>query len=103
MVAQAKTKAPAPPVTTVPEAKHNLAALAPIGETSDDRRPKSARAVRLACGLTLIQAAVAAESAEATMRLYEANRSAVSDIKRALLDRYYAKLAASLSAEDEAR
>ena len=64
--------------------------------------PKSARATRLACGLTLIQAAVAAKSAEATMRLYEANRTAVSDIKRAQLDRYYAGLAASLTAENVA-
>lgn len=107
MVAQASTKAPVPAVTTIPEAPSAKRAPAEAGTVtaarSGDHSPKSARAVRLACGLTLIQAAVAGKSAEATMRLYEANREAVSDIKRAQLDRYYAGLKASLRVTNEAR
>jgi hypothetical protein len=49
--------------------------------------------VRKAAGLSLIQAAVGAGKAENTVRMYEANRGAVSEESRAVLDAFYAGLA----------
>jgi len=51
-----------------------------------------ARQVREALGLSLIQVAVGAQKAENTVRLYEANPTAVNRKSRAALDAYYAGL-----------
>jgi hypothetical protein len=50
------------------------------------------REVRKRAGLPLIAAAVGAGVAEATARIYEADRDAVSPGKRAALDAFYARL-----------
>jgi hypothetical protein len=50
------------------------------------------REIRKAAGLSLIQAAVGAKKAEATVRLYEADRNGVNDRSRADLDAFYAGL-----------
>ena len=51
-----------------------------------------AKEIRKGRGVSLIAAAVGAGVAEATVRLYEANRDAVTAEKRAALDRYYERL-----------
>jgi hypothetical protein len=55
------------------------------------RTPKE---IRKAARLTLIAVAVGAKKAEGTVRVYEANRSAVSEQSREILDEYYLRLAA---------
>lgn len=58
----------------------------------------SPKEIRKAAGLSLIAAAVGAKKAEATVRLYEADREAVSEASRADLDAFYEGLRASAQA-----
>ena len=56
---------------------------------------RTPREIRKAARKSLIAAAVGAGCSETTTRIYEADRSSVSDEKRAQLDAYYARLAAT--------
>jgi transcriptional regulator with XRE-family HTH domain len=56
------------------------------------------RAIRIASGLTLTQIAVYAGVSPPTARLYEANPESPRADKRAVLESYYAGLAAGLAA-----
>ncbi len=57
--------------------------------------------LRVRAGLTLIQAAVLACKAEATIRIYEGNREGVSKRSRTDLDAFYARLAATSQAPSQ--
>lgn len=72
-------------------------ALESESTTVGDEPPKTARQLRLAAGLTMMQCAVAAKTAEATLRLYLADRLAVSHRARTKLDAYFARVALMLA------
>jgi|HubBroStandDraft_2_1064218.scaffolds.fasta_scaffold748703_2 hypothetical protein len=54
--------------------------------------PATPRQLRIRAGLTLIKAAVLADVAEATLRLYEASTDGVGPRSRAKLDAFYSRL-----------
>lgn len=54
--------------------------------------PDTPRELRVRAGLTLIQTAVLADVAEATIRIFEASRDGVGPKSRAKLDLFYARL-----------
>lgn len=60
------------------------------------RRTRSPKEIRLAAGLSIERAAVAAGVTSPTLRLFEANTAAPSPASRAKLEAFYADLDASL-------
>lgn len=60
-----------------------------MDETAPKRQPRD---IRRALRLPLIRVAAEVRSSEATARIYEADRAAVSKAKRDDFDRYYARL-----------
>lgn len=63
-------------------------------------RPSSPRAIRQTAGKSQIQAAVAASVSEPLVRLYEANRLAIRDLKKlAALDAVYSSYEAAQGGE----
>jgi hypothetical protein len=65
----------------------------------DPSAAPSPRDLRRRAGLTLIKAAVGAGTSENTVRLYDANREAVTIGPRSKLDRFYADVARELDSK----